>query len=107
MKFVARATDHPQEDLNRNWSAVLGGVANGDFHICESLEEAEAMWKKYYGFDDYEDAAETNPFRVSDWGYHPLYEGWVQIHYKGLGGYELDAESLEEAIIEAEKKIRW
>ena len=28
MKFVARATDHPQEDLNRNWSAVLGGVAN-------------------------------------------------------------------------------
>lgn len=105
MKFVARATDHPQEDLNRNWSAVLGGVANEDFYVCESLEEAEAMWGKYYGFDKYEDAAETNPFRASDWGYHPLYEGWVQIHYLGLGAYRLEASNLDDAINEAVERF--
>lgn len=102
MKFVARATDHPQEDLNRNWSAVLGGLGNPDFHICESLEEAEAMWKKYYRFDDYEDA---DPFRADDWGYHPLYEGWVQIHYRGLGAFELSADNLDDAINEAVEKF--
>lgn len=104
MKYVARATNHPQEDLDRNFSSVIGGLSNEDFHVCESLEEAEAMWGKYYGFDVYESASKINPFDESDWGYHEAYGGYVEIHYRGLGGYELDAESLEEAIEEAEKK---
>lgn len=105
MKFVARATDHPQEDLNRNWSAVLGGIENEEFHICESLEEVEVMWKRVYGFDEYEDVAETNKFRADDWGFHPAYNGFVRIHYHGLGAYELEADNLQDAINEAVKRF--
>lgn len=104
MKYIARATNHPCEDLERNWSSVIGGLSNEDFHICESLEEAKVMWERYYGFDIYEHAHKINPFDSSDWGYHAEYGGYVQIHYRGLGGYELDAKNWEEAIREAEKK---
>jgi len=92
MKFVARATSHPQEDLDRNWSAPMGGIFNGDFHICDTLEECREMWEVYYG--DYNDAPK---FPESKFRFHPAYNGFVEVHYEGLGAYALEAETLKEA----------
>lgn len=91
MKFVARATSHPQEDLDRNWSAPMGGLFNGDFHICNTLEECHEMWEIYYEDDD------DNKFPESKFRFHPAYNGFVEVHYEGLGAYRLEAESLEDA----------
>lgn len=93
MKYVARCTNHPAEDLQRNWSAPLGGIFNGDFWVCETIEEAREMWENYYG--------EDREFPESQFRFHPAYDGIVQVDYEGLGAWELDAETLEEAIAEA------
>lgn len=105
MRYVARATNHPKEDLERNWSAVIGGLSNPDFHICSSIEEAREMWNKYYRIDEYRVSKETNRFKEEEWGYHPAYGGFVQVHYMGLGGYLLEAGDLEEAISEATERF--
>jgi len=89
--FVVRDTYHPEEDLKRNWSAPAGGWDN----------ELGGM-----AFDTEDEAAEQD---MKVWGerreyrFHPAYEGFVLFHYEGLGGFALDAETLEEALTEAEE----
>jgi len=79
--FVVRDTDHPVEDLLRNWSSTMGGVNyQGDF-AADTLEETE----NYEG----------------EYRYHPAHEGFCIVDYEGLGAFCLDAENVKEAIIEA------
>ncbi|MEC7753809.1 MAG: hypothetical protein VYB44_07250 [Bacteroidota bacterium] len=90
--FVVRDTYHPQEDLERNWSAFAGGSCNGELG-GSTEEEAKANYASQIGIESNEVDCE---FR-----FHPAYGKFVAVHYEGLGAYVLDAESLEEAIQEA------
>ena len=88
--FVVRDTNHPEEDLQRNWSAPAGGfsseLAGETFTTKEDAEKAEI---NFFGQVEHE-------FR-----YHPAYDSFVEFHYEGLGAFVLDAETIDEAIKEA------
>ncbi len=88
--FVVRDTNHPQEDIARNWSSFAGGfcdeLAGSDFQTIEEAEEAET---NLYGCVEHE------------YRYHPAYACFVQVDYEGLGAFALEAETLESALIEA------
>ena len=92
--FVVRDTNHPIEDLKRNWSAACGGVNpyNGDFAYV-SLEEAIEADKKWNESDKPQ----------HEYRFHPAHDGWCMVHYEGLGAYQLEAETLEEALKEADE----
>lgn len=92
--FVVRDTEHPQEDLNRNWSAFAGGSANGELG-GSTEDEARENYASQIGIEANEVDCE---FR-----FHPAYGEFVAVHYEGLGGYVLDSETLEEAIKEADE----
>lgn len=91
--FVVRETNHPEADLARNWSAPVGGFSDGELvgMSFASAEEAKAYWTARY-----EGAVAAPAFRL-----HPAYEGFVEVHYEGLGAWLLEAEALEEAVAEA------
>ena len=92
--YVVRDTDHPQEDLNRNWSAFAGGSVNGE----EGGETAEEAKINLASQTDIELDEVTNEFR-----YHPAYAKFVAVHYEGIGAYMLDSETLGEAMKEADE----
>jgi len=92
--FIVRDTDHPQEDLDRNWSAFASGSCNGELG-GENEEEAKHNYASQIGIEPNE---VDNEFR-----FHPAYNEFVAVHYEGLGGYSLDAETIEEALKEADK----
>lgn len=81
--FVVRDTDHPQADLDRNWSSTVGGVNyNGDFAFA-SLEEAQ----------------EKDPNH--EYRFHPAHDGFAIVDYEGLGAFALESEGLAEALVDA------
>jgi len=92
--FVVRDTNHPEEDLKRNWSAFAGGSENGESG-GETEEEARHNYASHLGIDVSEVDGE---FR-----YHPAYEEYVKVHYSGLGAFQLDAENLQDALQEADE----
>jgi hypothetical protein len=88
--FVARATYHIEEDLKRNWSAPLGGFSNGDLEGKYDTPQQAA--------DAYNAFFDTNKYSEKNFAYHPAYHNVVEIHYHGLGAWEIEgAESFEEA----------
>ena len=90
--FVVRDTNHPEEDLSRNWSAFAGGSCNGE-DGGKTAEEARTNFASHIGIEVSE---------VSDsFRYHPAYDEYVAVHYEGLGAWVLDADSLESAMEEA------
>ena len=90
--FVVRDTNHPQEDLNRNWSAFLGGSCNGE-QGGATEEEAIKNYAKHLGIEVDEVDME---FR-----YHGAYGEFVAMDYEGLGAFILESETLEAALKEA------
>lgn len=90
--FVLRDTNYPAEDLKRNWSAFAGGSCNGE-EGGVTADEARENFANQIGVDcsDVE-----NEFK-----FHPAYNEFVAVDYEGLGAFELEAETLEEAIEEA------
>lgn len=91
--YVVRDTSHPQEDLNRNWSAFASGSCNGELG-GETEKEAKENYASQIGINVEEVDCE---FR-----FHPAYNEFVAVHYEGLVGYVLDSENLEDALIEAD-----
>ena len=104
--FIARQSDHIKADIKRNWSSWNFGEEG--FEGTE--EELEAELEK---------VSETNSFWISglevwphnkdEFEFGELYENyWVSIDRinarEGLSGIELDAETLEDAIEEAESR---
>jgi hypothetical protein len=91
--FVVRETSHPEADLARNWSSPTGGFSNGE--MCgtsfASAEAAKAHWDAFYQDD----------VPAPDFRFHPAYGSFTEVHYEGLGAWNLEAETLEEAIAEA------
>lgn len=90
--FVVRDTEHPAEDLKRNWSAFSGGSCNGELG-GSTAEEAIQNFASQAGI---EVSDVENEFR-----YHPAYSEFVAVHYEGLGAFALCAETLEGALSEA------
>lgn len=90
--FVVRDTNHPEEDLLRNWSAWVGGSEIGE-QGGETEEDAREKYARHLGV--------TTDQVDGDFRYHPAYELFVKVHYDGLGAYELDAEDLKDALKEA------
>ena len=92
MHFVVRDTNHPQQDLDRNWSAFAGGSSQGESG-GSSKEDAIQNFADHTGVE----VSEVN----NDFRFHPAYEEFVMVDYDGLGAFLLDAESIEEALTEA------
>lgn len=94
--FVVRDTNHPKEDVERNWSSTLSG-SDGEFDVlsCTSEEECQAAWEKWNDVE-HGGIAPKRSFR-----FHPAHNGFVPVHYEGLGAWQLEAETLKEALEEA------
>jgi len=90
--YVVRDTYHPQEDINRNWSAFAGGSCNGELG-GETEIEAKENYASQIGIE-----VEEVDFNFK---FHRAYDKYVAMHYEGLGGYILSSETLEDAMIEA------
>lgn len=89
--FVIRESLDIEKDLSRNWSSFCGGGADGP--ICGETEaEAIAQWCEWTD-QPAEDAPEMR--------FHNGIQGWCEYHYDGLGAWEMEAETEEEAIAEA------
>jgi hypothetical protein len=170
--FVVRATEHPEEDLERNFSSTfpqdenrtrkeamlsyavdtscsLEKLARGAVEDSYKEGKEEEVKKDMLNnlevdvqklidklnvsgiesVDDlFEDSFDTSKFfdniscdlldedtlkrylasyyvgEFPDFEYHPLYNGYVPVHYWGLGAYELDANNWKDAIEEAREK---
>lgn len=91
--FVVRETSHPEADLARNWSSPTGGFSYGEMNgfTFASAEEATAYWNA-----NLSDLGAAPAFR-----FHPAYNSFTEVHYEGLGAWNLEAETLEEALKEA------
>lgn len=92
MHFVVRDTNHPQEDLDRNFSSFLGGSSQGE-DGGKTEEEARQNYADHLGID----VSEVD----IDFRFHPAYGEFVAIDYDGLGAFLLEADTLESAMIEA------
>ncbi|BDD13159.1 hypothetical protein FUAX_55910 (plasmid) [Fulvitalea axinellae] len=96
--FVVRDTDYPEEDLKRDFSSPMGGFFRMDFFdVFESMEAFEA--RKEELLDEGWDAQVLNDMDVR---FHPAYDGYVEVHYEGLGAWLLESENLADAKEEAE-----
>lgn len=91
--FVVRDTNHPEEDLKRNWSAPMGGFSNEMAGmLLNSEEDAKEAYRRLFDSE--------SPY---EYRFHPAYNSFVEVHYEGLGAYVLSAETVEQAIEEAGK----
>lgn len=88
--FVVRDTFHPAEDIARNWSSFAGGWDHELGGYSFATEEEAAR----------EDMKVTCDKR-REYRFHPAHDGFVAVHYEGLGAYQLAAETLEKALVEA------
>ena len=103
--FIARQSDHIEADIKRNWSSWNFGEDgfNGteeEFkeYLIQAKENNESIMMS--GFEIF-------PDDIDDYEWGELYDNyWVAIDTRnnGISGIELDAESLESAIEEAEKR---
>lgn len=101
--FIARKSDHIQEDIKRNWSSwnfgqdgFKGTREDLDNYLTECTDSSAVFIS---GFEIYADAIKTFEFGE-------LYPGyWVAIDRVnapvGLSAVELDADNLQDAIKEA------
>jgi hypothetical protein len=101
--FIARKSDHIQEDIKRNWSSwnfgqdgFKGTRAELDEYLS-TVSDSSAVFIS--GFEIYADAVKGFEFGEL----YPSY--WVAIDRTnapyGISGAELDADSLQDAILEA------
>ncbi len=90
--FVVRDTNHPVEDLVRDWSSYSGGWDNG-LVGCGFDTEEEAI---------NEFIEEEGDSDIPEMRFHPAYNGFVCVHYEGLGAFQLDAKNVKDAIKEAD-----
>lgn len=92
--YVVRDTNHPYDDLARNWSGFLGGSENGE-SSGQTEEEAYENYAAHLGIELAQVQA-TREFR-----FHPAHDAFVVVDFEGLGARALDSEDLESAMIEA------
>jgi len=104
--FVARKSNHIQEDIIRNWSSWnfgeegFKGTKDELESYLEKSTDNSPVWIS--GFDIY-------PDQIKDFSFGELFPNyWVAIDYvnakNGLSCIDLNAETLEEAIKEAESR---
>jgi hypothetical protein len=105
--FVARQSDHIQEDIKRNWSSWnfgLGGFEGTKEQFEEYLASAtDSKPCHVSGFDIYKDDLKNFEFGELYENYHVAID-CVSGGRKGLSCVYLKAETLDEAIKEAETR---
>ncbi|GIV35340.1 MAG: hypothetical protein KatS3mg031_2875 [Chitinophagales bacterium] len=94
-RYVVRYSLDPAKDLERNWSTFAGAECEfGPFsYPAETEDEAREEYAAYIGISPEE---VTKEFR-----WHNGLNSYAQVHYEGLGAWELNANTLEEAVAEA------
>lgn len=115
MKFVARQSEHIQEDIQRNWSSWnfgKEGFEGSRLDLMEAIDKAIEKRGVFYisGFDvwpESKDYSSDNAIYVDDFEFRELYEGyWVAVDNinasGGLSCISLEADNLEDAIKESE-----
>lgn len=106
MPYVIRNTMTPEYDIERNWSAWIYGAWDTEAQALQSLAEDSALYDDYRdrypdleGSEILEKIIDTAQYDVR---YNKAYGKWQHVHHEGLSCYELEAETEEEAQIEAQ-----
>lgn len=122
--FVARFTQSPLNDIERGWSGYFFPfvtdvreaieTAGGSDALDEDLmEEKQSKWIHTYGerYEDWdvfeaeylEDVADDLNLRQD-----PHTGAWRPFHHNGLSCWALDADNIDDAIVEAaQRNIQW
>lgn len=105
MAYVARYTTDPSGDIARGWSAWM---SDGWTTEREALEAVARMLPAYSDYSEaYPDLSDEEVVALIldreelDVRYHPTLRRWYHVHHEGLSCWPLEAESDEEAIVEA------
>lgn len=110
MRYAARYTNHPAEDLQRNFSACAGEATLEEWHgFFQSEDEIIASYMRYFVGSKWEqlveeenecalDYLDSAKDQVDNFRFHPAHNALVYVHYNGLGAWELEAETEQEAI---------
>jgi len=108
MRYVARFTQTPENDAQRNWSGYFA-----PFYI-DTKEALEFFGFLPEGFDymDEEEKAEINLDEIAENNSlmrDPHTKAWRPFHHNGLSCWELEATNLADAITEAKERsdISW
>lgn len=105
MPYVVRNTFSPDYDVERNWSAWIGGDWATEEEALADLAEQSPLYNdyldRYPGLDEDEIIAKIIDQEDFDVRYNAAYGRWQHVHHEGLSCYELNADTEEEAWIEA------
>lgn len=106
MPYVVRNTFTPEYDIERNWSAWIGGAWDTEDQALHDLAEESPLYSKYqdhyYGrLDEQEIIEKIIEQEQFDVRFNRAYGKWQHVHHDGLSCYELAAETEEEAWEEA------
>lgn len=110
--FIARQSNHIQEDIKRNWSSWNFGQCG----FSGSYDELQAAMKEAIedgssfmisGFELFGDEIKNADIRELYDGYWVLVDNTNDSHSRGIFGIELSAETLEEAIEESKNGDYW
>jgi len=106
LDYFIRQTNHPEADLQRNWSAPVGGSLEGE-SLGQTAAKSLELYLEHHGLDDAdEDERQTALKNAPEYRWHDAYQAFAQVHYEGLGGWLLNAQDLQSAIVEANRCSR-
>lgn len=111
-RYVVRFTFDPKKDLKRNWSTFANAECEfGPIHSPKNKYQARMGVASWLGIDRKEIEIHDTPrgfmlvnehlTRPIEFRWHNGLKCYAQVHYEGLGAWELNANTLEEAIAEA------
>lgn len=98
MPYVVRNTFTPEYDIERNWSAWIGGAWDTREAALRSLAEDSPRYSefldRYYGqLDENEIIERIIEAEQFDVRHNRAYNKWQHVHHEGLSCYELEAET--------------
>lgn len=95
--YVARFTNNPEEDVKRGWSGYMGSYST-------PTECADFLGVDVEGMDDETIIDLLLDQENTDLRFDAVTEEWRVWHHDGLSCWELEAETVEDAITEAAKR---
>lgn len=114
MPYVVRHTFSPDYDIQRNWSGWIGGAWDSYESAIQDLSEESPLFGSLRDNEKYENLSDEELLEVVaereqfDVRYNEAYGKWQHVHHDGLSCFELEAETEEEAIAEAEaREFEW
>lgn len=105
MPYIVRNTFTPEADIDRNWSAWIGGAWSTEAQALAALAEETPLYGRLMDegrLDEDEVIERVLASEDFDVRYNAAYGKWQHVHHDGLSCYALEAETEAEAWIEAE-----